>query len=508
MPYPIKKYNGDLLTTIPDGTVDTTTSLKLIGKNYAGYGEIQNDNFLHLLESFAGTSQPNRPVTGQIWFDSSSGGKLKFYDGSKWRTTGGAEITNGIEPSGLTEGDFWFNTETQQLFAFNGNQTFTLIGPQAAAGASTTQMVSRTVIDAENSATHAIIEAKVNGTTVFVISADGQFTLKSQPGNTITGFNKIRQGVTLYNTTDDSQLGQTTSDHRFWGTATNSERLGGLGVNSFIRADNAIFSNVVNFAHTGFTVGQSPILRIFNSNQTTPTIQNQLNDNGITFQTTQGVTTLTPLRLLGLNTIPGNDGVSDLGTALLKFRNVYAGNFYGVAEKATTMNVGGTYYQASTEVSSGTIVARTSTDQAGVGGGPTISAGSIKANYFVGTATTANYADLAEKYLADFDYEVGTVVVVGGSKEVTECNYGQRVLGVVSGKPGLMMNSELEGGTFIALKGRVPVFVTGPINKGDEIVAGPNGTAESATPGATRVFGIALESKSDVGVSLVECVVL
>jgi len=498
MPYPIKKYNGDLLTTIPDGTVDTTTSLKLIGKNYAGYGETQNENFVYLLENFASSSEPLRKTTGQIWYDSSAGGKLKFYDGAKWRTTGGAEISD-LQPSGLTVGDFWFNTETQQLFAFNSQNTFTLIGPQAAAGAATTEMVSRTVVDAENSATHAIIEAKVNGTTVFVISADGDFTLKSQQGNTITGFNKIRQGVT--------QPGQTTSNHRFWGTASNSDRLGGLGVNSFIRSDNAIFSNTVNFAHTGFTVGQTPILRIYNSNQTDPTIQNQLNDNGITFQTTQGVTTLTPLKLVGLHTVPGSDGVSDIGTALVKFRNVYAGNFYGVAEKASTVNVGGTYYTASTAVSVGTIVARTSVDET-IAGGLVISSGSVKANYFVGTATTANYADLAEKYLTDSNYEVGTVVSVGGAKEVTACNYGQRVLGVVSGKPGLMMNSELEGGTFIALKGRVPVFVTGPVNKGDELVAGPNGTAEAAVSGASRVFGIALESNADAGVKLVECVVL
>ena len=199
--------------------------------------------------------------------------------------------------------------------------------------------------------------------------------------------------------------------------------------------------------------------------------------------------------------------MSDLGTSLIKFRNVYANNFYGVAEKATTMNVGGTYYQASTSVSSGTIVARTSSDEVGAGG-LTISAGSIKANYFVGTATTANYADLAEKYLADTEYEIGTVVAVGGAKEVTACNYGQRVLGVVSGNPAHLMNAELEGGTAIALKGRVPVFVSGPINKGDETVAGPDGTAEAAVGDATRVFGIALESNAEAGVKLVECVIL
>ena len=52
MPYTINRYNGTVVTTVADGTVDTTTDLKLIGKNYAGYGEIQNENFLFLLENF------------------------------------------------------------------------------------------------------------------------------------------------------------------------------------------------------------------------------------------------------------------------------------------------------------------------------------------------------------------------------------------------------------------------------------------------------------------------
>ena len=91
MAYAIDRYNNTLLTTVEDGTVDQTTDLKFIGKNYAGYGEIQNENFLFLLENFSGANQPSRPISGQVWFDSGTS-KLKFYDGTQWRTTGGAEI--------------------------------------------------------------------------------------------------------------------------------------------------------------------------------------------------------------------------------------------------------------------------------------------------------------------------------------------------------------------------------------------------------------------------------
>ena len=134
--------------------------------------------------------------------------------------------------------------------------------------------------------------------------------------------------------------------------------------------------------------------------------------------------------------------------------------------------------------------------------------GDIYATVFRGLATSANYADLAEKYLADQEYEIGTVVSVGGEKEVTASSYGERAIGVVSAQPAYMMNSELEGGTYIALKGRVPVKVTGTVRKGQRLVAYNNGTAVAAVPHANDVFGVALESSDDTGVKLIEAVIL
>ena len=113
MAYAIDRYNNTLLTTVEDGTVDQTTDLKFIGKNYAGYGEIQNENFLFLLENFSGANQPARPLSGQVWFDSGTS-KLKFYDGTQWRTTGGAEI-GATQPTGLATGDFWWDSGNDQF---------------------------------------------------------------------------------------------------------------------------------------------------------------------------------------------------------------------------------------------------------------------------------------------------------------------------------------------------------------------------------------------------------
>lgn len=510
MPYTINRYNGSVVATVADGTVDTTTDLKIIGKNYAGYGEIQNENFLFLLENFSNPNPPSKPLSGQLWYDSTNS-KLKFYDSNKWRTTGGAEV-GATQPTGLTVGDFWFDTANKQLYSWNGND-FTLIGPQGVAGSGTTQMISRSVKEANSSTTHAIIEARV-GTgvgsyqTVFVINPDSAFTLDPVT-NPITGFTTVHQGLTLAYTNNDAQPGQTTDSHRFWGTATNSDRLGGYDASSYIRAGSATFNTLVQFDDVGFTVGATPKLKVFNSGNTTPTIQNQLNDT-IVFQTTVSSVTKTPMKLVGNDVLPGADAAtptpSNIGSNTMKFATVFANSFAGTATQADSLSVAGNYVTASSASSVGTIVARTSVDE--VINGTNITAGAVKGTYFVGTATAANYADLAEKYLADAEYEVGTVVAVGGEKEVTASKWGDRAIGAVSANPAYLMNFELEGGTPIALKGRVPVKVTGSVKKGQRMVAGNNGTAVAAVPHANDVFAIALESNDDTGVKLVECLIL
>jgi hypothetical protein len=125
-----------------------------------------------------------------------------------------------------------------------------------------------------------------------------------------------------------------------------------------------------------------------------------------------------------------------------------------------------------------------------------------------GKAVQAQYADLAEKYLADQPYPVGTVVAVGGDQEVTACSSGDLAIGVVSANPAYMMNSELAGGTYIALKGRVPVSVIGSVRKGQRLIASSNGCAVVGTTQSNTVFAVALETNTDSGVKLVEAVIL
>ena len=140
----------------------------------------------------------------------------------------------------------------------------------------------------------------------------------------------------------------------------------------------------------------------------------------------------------------------------------------------------------------------------------TVNLGSTSAwwNNIYGTAVHAQYADLAEKYLADKEYEIGTVVAIGGEAEVTACSQGDRAIGAVSANPAYAMNSGLDGGTYIALKGRVPIKVEGPVRKGQRLVAGDWGCACAINNSDPDVFAVALETNNNTGVNLVEALIL
>jgi hypothetical protein len=494
MPYSINHYDNTSLATVADGTIDQSTSLKLIGKNYAGYGEIQNENFLYLLENFAGITEPTRPTKGQIWYDSSTS-KLKFYDkNGNWRTTGGAEV-GGAEPTGLTTGDFWFNTDTDQLNAWNGSK-FIIIGPQGVAGFGTTEVKSRIVVDDVN-AEHAIIEGLVDEQTVFIVSKD-TFTLKGDTGNSIDGFNDnpIHRGITMAYTVDD-----VSTDYRFYGTALSADSLVVDGVaipsSEFVqKSGEQSFNSLVRFADLGYTVGTTPRFKVSIESGTYPVIENFLSDT-IKFKTRVTGSPVNPINIVGYDVLPGGtSGVSNnLGSVSAKFATVWATTFDGTATKADTLKVDSNYRTGKVSSDANTVAVRDGT-------------GKLYATLFDGTASSARYADLAENYLADAEYEVGTVVTVGGEKEVTACTFGSLAIGAVSEKPAYLMNSDLEGGTAVALKGRVPVKVSGVVRKGQRLVAGAAGTATVALTPSSDVFAIALESSDELGIKLVEAIIL
>ena len=505
MAYTIDKYNNTQLTVVEDGTIDQTTDLKLVGKNYAGYGEIQNENFVFLLENFSGTSAPPKAISGQIWFDSSTK-KLKFYDGTKFRTTGGAEVS-ATQPSGLTQGDFWWDTANEQLYAFNGT-TFVLVGPQDA-GSLLTQWQSATVKD-NTGATRSIIKAIINDEVVMIVSNQA-FTIDSTDAtNAIAGFDIIKQGMTLKNTLNATG-GVTSTNFIYWGTASNALKLGGIDASNYIQVGDANFTSLAEFADIGVAIGDSNDLRIKIENGNEAVIANEVGTLiSVRAKNALGAVK-NPLRIHANSVVPGLqvDGLTTetvtLGTADHVFNNVYATNFTGLAEKATNMVVSGTNRAGSETVANGTMVARTLASE--VINSQTIPAGSVKANYFVGISTQAQYADLAEKYTTGEEHPVGTAMSIETTfdHEAGPASGTDICIGVISAEPAMLMNSDAEGQA-IGIKGRVPVRIIGKVEKGDPVYVGENGVCQSANSEGRNMVGIALESNDDENEKLVECV--
>lgn len=492
MPYTINRYNGQQIAVVADGTIDSTLSLKMIGKNYAGYGEVQNENLVFLLENFSNSTSPPNPLSGQIWFDSANS-KLKFYDGSKYRVASGAEAS-ATAPVGLTPGELWYDTSNKQVYVWNGS-TYTLIGPQSVSGAGTTQMQSISVID-DVGASHSIIQAVTNGQVMYIASAD-EFTLNGSL-NPISGFTKIGKGVTLLNSTSGSVLGTTsTTDQRFWGTASNSDKLGGIPASSYLQVGESDFTSEIHFSDLGYTVGNNKDLKV-SIESSIPVIANVVG-NTISFRTKVAGVTKTPLQIVGNDLVPGDTNATNLGSSTKVFSTVYATSIQGIASQSNQLleTVSSLYRSGNTGAAANTVAVRNGSAD-------------LYANVFQGIASSADYADLAEKYLPDAEYLVGTVMVVGGEKEVTASKFGDKAIGVISENPAYMMNSGLEGGVYVALKGRVPVKVTGPVTKGQHLVPSKNGAATVSTPRENDhlVFAIALETSEESGEKLIESVIL
>jgi hypothetical protein len=194
MAYVINKFNGVQLVVLDDGTIDTTTSLGLVGRNYVGYGETQNENFVFLLENFANTAPPSRPLEGQIWFNTTND-TAYAYDGSNWNPIGSAAVSASAPPN-TNSGALWLKTPINQLYVYTGTE-WRFIGPEAVEGFGSTRAragsLDNTVGDPQ-----PVIFLETNG-TVFAICTAAAFVIN--PGNSVTGFsNALQAGINLSST--------------------------------------------------------------------------------------------------------------------------------------------------------------------------------------------------------------------------------------------------------------------------------------------------------------------
>jgi hypothetical protein len=282
MSYTINLTDGTIFAVVADGTINTASSMTLVGQNYAGYGSFLDSNFIHLLENSSNTTPPGAPLTGQLWWDSGNS-LLKVYNGSAFKTISSTTAQSSA-PTGNVTGDLWFNTSTQQLNVWTGS-AWLVVGPGSNTPGGTTGAVSAAILD-NLSGTHYVVELYAAGTIVGIISKDPLFT----PATPITGFlSGIGPGLTM-----------STATPLMTGTATNAQALNSLTSTQFMRSDaNTSTSGTLTVLNnTGLSVGASSDLR-FSISGTTATIANQDSNGNINFSVNIAGTPTTAMTING-----------------------------------------------------------------------------------------------------------------------------------------------------------------------------------------------------------------
>ena len=592
MAYTINLTDGTVFATISDGTINTSSSMILVGKNYAGYGEFLDENFIHLLENGSNTTAPASPLTGQLWWDKTNT-LLKVYNGTIFKTISAA-TSSASAPSSNVTGDLWYDTVNQQLKVWTG-AAFLVVGPGYSTAQGTSGAIPETILN-NVGATRYITSLYVNNVRVAIVYDGASFTPEAA---LLAAFPTIYPGVTL---------SSSVSGAVFAGSATNAQLLDSLDSAQFMRSDtNTATTGVMRVQNnTGLFVGAANVFNV-NTTTTDANIKSNISGGNLIIQSNVSGTTYNVATALGASgtfaignaatvgttlAVTGNSSGGNLttggqvsaignitggniitaalvqGASISATANVQAGNLRTGGQVSATgnitsaANIAGTFFlgngsqltglslgvsvtkfvNGTTEGNIGAAGGNVNFDVGGVANvlvlttGTAFFAGNVStigiektgtnaignigssSNYFnrvFATATTALYADVAERFAADELLEPGTVVELGGTKEITRStvDLSENVFGVISTRPAYTMNGgagEDDTHPAVAMTGRVPVKCVGTIRKGDRLVSAGEGVARAAQPGeatAFNVIGRSLENKHTPELGTIEAIV-
>lgn len=495
MAYNINLSNGSSLITggLPDGTIDTTnSSLTLVGKNYPGYGTFLNQNFINLMENFAKGSAPTAPLPGQLWWDSN----LKYLKVNTATTKGTANqawktivtmTSSSSGPNNPVTGEQWWDTVNSQLKVYSGTGWST-IGPAATSATGNTGAIPDTIVAVSPAATYVVLKFYLDNTLVGIWSKENSFT------TAVSGFAVVNRGLNL----------STAVSQAYYGDAdvANNLKITGVSVpaSSFVRNDasgttsRTIDGSMILRDDAGLKIGEDDDFEAYVSG-TEVILRNITNNGNIVFSVKKaGAQT---------NFFKGN-AISGLPEAYAS--PTASSNQYSLATKdyVDTVLGGGT----GTSTFAANIVPSANLTY-------NLGSSSVWWNNIYGTAIHAQYADLAERFHADNVYDPGTIVGLGGEKEITIVNeeLSEEVFGVISTKAAYLMNSGAGSDSThppVAVQGRVPVKVIGKIRKGERLVSAGNGLARAGAKNEIspwNVIGRSLENKDSPDEGFVEAIV-
>ena len=428
MAYTVRNSSNVVVATVADNSIDTSTDITLIGKNYTGYGQRLNENLIVLLENFSKTSAPTKPIRGQIWFDSNTN-DLKVYNGSAFvnaikaassltisstlSVTGNANVGNLGTAGNITAG--YFIGDGSQITNISGVNS--IINGNSNVRVIANSNVTVSVAGNANIITITGIGANISGTANVSGNANvgnlGTAGLITATGN-ITGGNLTTSGVL---------------------SVTGNANVGNLGTTTLISTT----GNITTVNGGLIQNGNSNVTITANGNVTVSVTSTA---NVVNIQTAN-VT-------LKANLLPNANASFSLGSTSLRWANVW------------------------------------------------------------GVSSSALYADLAEKYWSDNTYDVGTVVKLGGTREITICNEdcSNEIFGCISQNPAYLMNdNNFENYQPVVLVGRSVIKIIGKISKGDRLVSAGNGCARKATNEELSYqteIGRALSEKNYEEIALIE----
>lgn len=444
----INKTDGSVLTIIADGTVDNTSSLVLIGKNYANYGEFVGENFVHLLENGSNSTPPSAPLSGQLWWDTTSR-TLKVWTGVQFKVIS-SSTSQDTPPENPIVGDLWWDTFNGQLNVYNGTQ-FTLIGPAFTTAIGTSGTIVDSIVD-ENGDSHIAIKVFIEETLVAVISKDSAYVVSNDDAVKLS-LVSVDSGINLV----------TDLTTRFVGTATSAENLmvgtDEIPPSSFARTDisSETFAGSLTITNNGgITIGASEIYSQSIAGNTV-VLQNSLSDINsnsfeikanvdgtmtevivvssnaeVTLSTTPNITTASNLSVATMQNIrevggtevllrdgsrtvtgtlmPSVSTTWNLGNSAVRF-----GTFYGSGVVASTV-------QAATIGNTGAAITGASVSAATIGNaGAAISGNVVSANTITTTGNitsavglNASYATIGTAiYAANYYFANGTPFIPG-----------------------------------------------------------------------------------------------